>query len=115
MVAGKASEYAAMGGAGGMLLASNTRLLMPSLPGGCSRSRMAEFELLNLTMPVIWLGLRMTCPFSEAVPATEPSRVKAAKERRLAFIHLSNGLAYLTPAAAQCKHFLMLTTTITDR
>src|ERR1035441_6576101 len=103
LVAGKASEYAAMAGAGGRLLASTTTLLMPSLPGALSRFKMAAFALLKRTVPLIWLGLRMTCPFSEVIPATEQSRAKAVKDSRLGFIHLFNGLANSTRRVDTCQ------------
>ena len=114
LAAGKASEYAAMGDAGGMLLASTTTLLMPSLPGALSRFKMAALALLKRRVPLIWLGLRMTCPFSETVPATEQRRVKAVKDRMLDFLHLFNGLADSTGTAAQCQIVLILYTWITD-
>ena len=86
-MAGKLSEYAAMGGAGGTLFANTTMLLIPSSPGDLSKSRMAAFVLLKRSVPLTVLGLRMTCPFSEAVLATEQRRLKAAKDRRFNFIH----------------------------
>src|ERR1019366_5026141 len=104
-----------MGGSGGMLLASTTTLLMPSLPGALSRLTMDGLVLVKRTVPLIWLGFRMTWPFSEAVPATEQSRLNAAKDKRFGFIQWLDGLPDSTRTVDPCQHFIIYITLITDR
>src|SRR6267142_1406911 len=77
-----------MGGTGGMLLASTTTLLMPSLPGACSKLKMAGFALVKRRAPLSSLGFRITCACVERLAAPRHTTARVREWRVCGFIGL---------------------------